>query len=132
VNVKLTKILNQKTLNTNSSIALCALSPHSNKTSQNTSKTLPSHHSKPSHLISSYNKYVLDAMSLINLYYRVFLPPPMLSHTLSWWWGLSAPETLRAMPAVAHLLVGSPRPDRSRGRSQTKRDTLVLQVGGWT
>jgi hypothetical protein len=22
-------------------------------------------------------------------------------------------------------------PDRSRGRSQTKRDTLVLQVGGW-
>jgi hypothetical protein len=21
--------------------------------------------------------------------------------TLSWWWGLSAPETLRAMPAVA-------------------------------
>jgi hypothetical protein len=51
--------------------------------------------------------------------------------TLSWWWGLSAPKTLRAMPAVAYLLVGSPMPDRSRGRSQTKRDILVLQVGGW-
>jgi hypothetical protein len=48
--------------------------------------------------------------------------------------GLSAPETLRAMPAVAYLLVEEPMLDRSRrskGRSQTKRDTLVLQVGGW-
>jgi hypothetical protein len=50
--------------------------------------------------------------------------------TLSWWWGLSAPETVRAMPAVVSLLVGAPMLDRSRGRSQTKRDTLVLQVGG--
>jgi hypothetical protein len=51
--------------------------------------------------------------------------------TLSWWRGLSAPETLRAMPAVAQLLVGSPMLDRSRGRSQMKRDTLILQFGGW-
>jgi hypothetical protein len=51
--------------------------------------------------------------------------------TLSWWWDLSASETLRAMPAVAYLLVGSRMPDRSRGRSQTKRDTLVHQVGDW-
>jgi hypothetical protein len=43
---------------------------------------------------------------------------------------LSAPETLRVMPAVAELLVGAPMPDRSRGRNQTKRDILVLQVGG--
>jgi hypothetical protein len=28
------------------------------------------------------------------------------------------------------LLVGSPKPDRSRVMTQTKRDTLVLQVGG--
>jgi hypothetical protein len=35
------------------------------------------------------------------------------------------------MPAVAKLLAGSPEPDRSRVRFQTKRDTLVLQVGGW-
>jgi hypothetical protein len=35
------------------------------------------------------------------------------------------------MPAVAELLVGPPKRDRSKGRSQTKRDTLVLQVGGW-
>jgi hypothetical protein len=60
------------------------------------------------------------------------IPPTDDIPTLSWWWGLSAPKTLRAMPAVASLLVESPRPDRSRGRSQMKRDTLVLQVGGWT
>jgi hypothetical protein len=48
--------------------------------------------------------------------------------TLSRWWGLSAPETLRAMSAVAQPLVESPMPDRSRGRSQTKMDILVLQV----
>jgi hypothetical protein len=44
---------------------------------------------------------------------------------------LRAPETLRAMPVVAFLLVGSPMPDRSRGRSRMKRVTLALQVGGW-
>jgi hypothetical protein len=30
-----------------------------------------------------------------------FLPPTDGVSTLSWWWGLSAPETLKAMPAVA-------------------------------
>jgi hypothetical protein len=30
----------------------------------------------------------------------MYLPTDVVS-TLSWWWGLSAPETLRAMPAVA-------------------------------
>ena len=38
---------------------------------------------------------------------------------------------LRAMLAVAKLLVGSPMPDRSKVMTQTKRDTLVLQVGSW-
>jgi hypothetical protein len=37
----------------------------------------------------------------------------------------------RAMPAVALLPEGSPMPDRSRVMAQTKRDTLVLQVGAW-
>jgi len=37
---------------------------------------------------------------------------------------------LRAMLAVAKLLVGSPMSDRSKVMTQTKRDTLVLQVGG--
>ena len=39
------------------------------------------------------------------------------------------------MPSVADLLVGPPLADRSKGRGQTKRGTLVLQVGGverWT
>ena len=35
------------------------------------------------------------------------------------------------MQAVALLLVGPPLPDRSKESTQTKRDTLVLQVGGW-
>jgi hypothetical protein len=64
-----------------------------------------------------------------NVVVSVSLPTDGVS-TLSWWWGLSAPETLRAMAAVAQLLVGAPVLDRSRGRNQTKRDTLVLQVGG--
>jgi hypothetical protein len=38
---------------------------------------------------------------------------------------------LRAKPAVAWLLAGSPKPDRSNVMAQTKMDTLVLQVGGW-
>ena len=38
--------------------------------------------------------------------------------------------TRRATPAVATLPVGSPKSDRSKGRSQMKRDTLALQVGG--
>jgi hypothetical protein len=29
------------------------------------------------------------------------------------------------------LLVGPPMPDGSRVMTQTKRDTLALQVGGW-
>ena len=29
------------------------------------------------------------------------------------------------------LLVGPPRPERSKGRGQTKCDTLALQVGGY-
>jgi hypothetical protein len=37
----------------------------------------------------------------------------------------------QAMQAAAQLLVGPPIPDRFRGRCQTKRDTLVLQAGGW-
>jgi hypothetical protein len=31
----------------------------------------------------------------------LFEAPPILSPTISWWWGLSAPETLRAMLVVA-------------------------------
>jgi hypothetical protein len=38
---------------------------------------------------------------------------------------------LRAKPVVAWLLAGSPKPDRSKVMTQTKSDTLVLQVGGW-
>jgi hypothetical protein len=60
--------------------------------------------------------------------YRV--SPPMVSLPYRGG-GLRAPETLRAMPAVALLLVESLMPDRSRGRSLTKRNILALQVGGW-
>jgi hypothetical protein len=37
----------------------------------------------------------------------------------------------RAMPAVALILVEPPLLDRSKVMTQTKRDTLVLQVGGY-
>jgi hypothetical protein len=36
----------------------------------------------------------------------------------------------RAMLAVAYATGRAPMPDRSRVMTQTKRDTLVLQVGG--
>jgi len=38
---------------------------------------------------------------------------------------------LRAMLAVALLPVGHPKPDRWKVMAQTKRGTLLLQVGGW-
>jgi hypothetical protein len=34
------------------------------------------------------------------IYFNIIRPTNGIS-TLSWWWGLRAPETLRAMPAVA-------------------------------
>jgi hypothetical protein len=37
--------------------------------------------------------------------------------------------TGRAEPVAAYLTVGSPKPNISKGRSQTKRDTLAFQVG---
>ena len=56
--------------------------------------------------------------------------PPDGVSTLAWWEGLSGCLISRAKPAVVCLLVGSPLPDRLRLRTQMKRDTLVLQVGG--
>ena len=37
----------------------------------------------------------------------------------------------RVMQAVALLQVGPPMPDRSNVMTQTQRDTLLLQFGGW-
>ena len=53
--------------------------------------------------------------------------------TLLWGSGLRGLVTPRAMSAAVYvvLLVGSPKPNRSKGRGQTKNDPLVLQVGGW-
>ena len=45
--------------------------------------------------------------------------------------GLRGAVIQRAMPAVAQLLVEPPLPNRSKKSTQTKRDTLVLQAGGW-
>jgi hypothetical protein len=38
---------------------------------------------------------------------------------------------LRSVLAVAELLVRPSMPDRSEVMTQTKRDTLVFQIGGW-
>ena len=52
--------------------------------------------------------------------------------TLQWWYGLCVLVTPRAMSAgVLRLLAGTPMPNRSKGRDQTKSDLLVLQFGGW-
>ena len=52
--------------------------------------------------------------------------------TLQWWYGLCVPVTPRAMSAgVLRLLAGTPLPNRSKSRDQTKSDPLVHQVGGW-
>ena len=40
------------------------------------------------------------------------------------------PNASRAMSAGAMLLVGSPMPNRSKGRGETKSEPLLLQVGG--
>ena len=40
--------------------------------------------------------------------------------------------TLTAVLAVLLLLVESPMPERSKIMTQTKRNTLVLYVGGWS
>jgi len=58
-------------------------------------------------------------------------PSPDGVSTLTWWGSLRASGTPRDMPVVVWLPARTPKPDRSKGRSQTKRDTLALQVGGW-
>jgi hypothetical protein len=51
--------------------------------------------------------------------------------TLTQWWGLRGQMILRSMMAVAWLLAWPSIPYRSKVMTQTKRDTLGLQVGGW-
>jgi hypothetical protein len=45
-------------------------------------------------------------------------------------WGLSGQDP-ESYAGGSLLLVGPPLPDRSKVMAQTKRRTLVLQVGGW-
>ena len=51
--------------------------------------------------------------------------------TLTQWWGLCGQMILWSMLVIAWLLVWPSTPERSKVMTQTKRDTLVLQVGGW-
>ena len=58
--------------------------------------------------------------------------PPNKIATLPWWGGLRAPVSLRAMLAgPLGVLSGSPMPDRSKVRGQTKSNLPVLQVWGF-
>ena len=61
----------------------------------------------------------------------VLLLPPNGIPALTLCRGLRDQMIPRAMLAVALLLLGSPMPDRSKVMTQTERDVLVLQVGGW-
>jgi len=60
-----------------------------------------------------------------------FTEPHKDTPTLTQWWCLCSQIILRTMLALALLLVEPPMPDRSKVMTQTKRCTLVLQVGGW-
>ena len=61
-----------------------------------------------------------------------FLPSPNKIATLPWWGGLRAPVSLRVMLAgPLEVLLGSPMPDRSKVRGQTKSNLPVLQVWGF-
>jgi hypothetical protein len=68
---------------------------------------------------------------LRSFYLQTVIAPLEGVPTLAWWEGLCAPWTPGAMLAVAWLLAGPPKLDWSRGRRQTKRNTLALQLGGW-
>jgi hypothetical protein len=68
-----------------------------------------------------------------NIPFLITVQPPEGIPTLTSWWGLCGHVIPRATLAVVYacmLLVGPPMPDRSRVMTQTKRDTMVLQVGG--
>jgi hypothetical protein len=65
-----------------------------------------------------------------NCRYHLSHPTKDIS-TLKQWWGLGGQMILRAMPVVAQLLAEPPVPHRSKVTTQSKTDTLGLQVGGW-
>jgi len=56
--------------------------------------------------------------------------PPEGVPTLTQWWGFARSYEPESYAGGSLLLVGSPMPDRSKVMTQTKRDTLALQVGG--
>jgi hypothetical protein len=67
-------------------------------------------------------------------YWRVKIPPqglPPCWSTCCGWGGLRALWPLVLCWRERKPLAGSPKPDRSKGRSQTKCSPLILQVGGW-
>ena len=67
------------------------------------------------------------------LYFEVDIVYTTHTGTVAWTWlsGLCVPMTPRAMPAgVFTPLVGSPKPERSRRRVQTKVSPTALQVWG--
>ena len=58
-------------------------------------------------------------------------PRPKIA-TLTWWGCLRAPTSPRAMLAgPLEVLVGTPMPDRSKVRGQTKSNLPALQVWGF-
>jgi hypothetical protein len=59
------------------------------------------------------------------------LQAPECASTLSQLWGLCGQMILRAKPAVAELLVGSPKPDRSKVMTQTKGTPWFSRLGVW-
>ena len=65
------------------------------------------------------------------LFIYIAIPPKAPPPTFVVVVGLEWSEDHKSCAGGSLLLVGSPLPDRSKVMAQTKRGTLVLQVGGW-
>ena len=92
-------------------------------------KTLEKHRRRWEYNIKmNLKKTGCDGVDMINLTQH---SSPDGIVTLLWSWCLRCQRILKVTQAISQLLVLSPVPDKSKVMTQTKRDTLVLHVGGW-
>ena len=84
--------------------------------------------------VTTFSLSVMGLLSVDNvktillLYFTLFAPSGIT--TLSWWGFACLNDSKSYVGWSLVLLVGSPMPNRSKGRDQIKSGPLVLQVGG--
>ena len=81
--------------------------------------------------MSNATKTEPDHLVTPTFWYPVLLRTLPKVFTFSQRWSLCGQMIQGAMTAVAYLWEGSSMADRTKVMTQTKRDTLVLQVAGW-